>query len=261
MVERAPKEFLDDAAACILYSGNTFLVDADGTVETITHDLTRLNGRKGIEKLGEYRSITFDPAYQKLTLNEACIHKPDGRTVPIEARHVQLRDIGTDYQVYDHEKQLIISFPSLEVGDVIDVKWTVRGRNPEYAGHFFTRYSFGDVNYPVILDEIRIRLPRDRTFKYASVNTAIEPIISRDKEFTTYHWKMTSCKRLPQDENLPSKEELIPSVAGSTFASWEEVGKWKHKLRDECWRCTSDVTAVVQQVTRGITDPTAKARL
>src|SRR5438105_1968258 len=86
--KQVPKAFLEDASACILYSGTTCLVESDGTVETITHEITRFNGRKGIEKLGEYRSISYDPAYQTLILNEACVHKPDGRVVPIEPRHV-----------------------------------------------------------------------------------------------------------------------------------------------------------------------------
>src|SRR5271163_1325074 len=60
-----PKEYLEDSAACVLYSCTTNLVDADGTVETISHEITRLNGRKGIEKLGEFRGMTYDPSYQK----------------------------------------------------------------------------------------------------------------------------------------------------------------------------------------------------
>src|SRR4051812_15601978 len=112
---QVPKDFLEDAAACVLYAGNSYLVEPDGTVESTTHEITRLNGRKGVEKLGEYRHITYDPAYQKLTLNEALLHKADGRRVAVAPRHLQLRDVSTDYQVYDHEKQLIISFPDLEV--------------------------------------------------------------------------------------------------------------------------------------------------
>ena len=73
-----PKEFLEDSAACLLYAGTTNLVEADGTIESITHEITRLNGRKAIEKLGEFRHITYDPSYQKLTLNEARIYKKDG---------------------------------------------------------------------------------------------------------------------------------------------------------------------------------------
>jgi tetratricopeptide (TPR) repeat protein/transglutaminase-like putative cysteine protease len=255
-----PKDLVDDAVACVLYSGNTYLVEADGTIETTTHDVTRLMGRKGVEKVGEYRNITYDPSYQKLTLNEARIHKADGRIVPIESRHVQLRDVGTDYQVYDHEKQLIISFPSLEVGDVIEVKWTVRGKSPEHGGHFFTRYSFGDIQYPVLIDELRVRLPRERALKHAVLGGKLGPVVREDGPWRTYTWQSRNCRRMPQDDNLPSKEDLRVSVACSTFASWEEVAKWKQRLRADCWDCAPEVRKVVAEVTRGLSTQEAKAR-
>ena len=46
----------------------------------------------------------------------------------------------------------------------------------------------------------------------------------------------------------------------STFASWQEVAQWKQRLRAECWKCSDDVRQIVQDVTRGLTDPTDKAR-
>ena len=46
------RDFLDDATACVLYAATTHLVDADSTVETIVHDVTRLNSRKAVEKSG-----------------------------------------------------------------------------------------------------------------------------------------------------------------------------------------------------------------
>src|SRR5262245_17901642 len=98
-LKKAPKEFLDDASACLVYFCTPYRVEPDGTVETTSHEVTRLNGRKGIAALGEYRGITYDPAYQKLTLNEARVIKASGAVVPIQPRHVQLRDVGTDYEV------------------------------------------------------------------------------------------------------------------------------------------------------------------
>src|SRR5262245_56707497 len=52
LLTQVPRSFLDDAAACILYSGVNYLIEEDGTLETVTHEITRLNGRKGIENLG-----------------------------------------------------------------------------------------------------------------------------------------------------------------------------------------------------------------
>jgi tetratricopeptide (TPR) repeat protein len=259
-IKELPKDFLEDAAACVLYSGSIHFVEADGTIEAVSHEVTRLNGRKGIEKLGEYKNIAYDPSYQKLTLNVARVHKAGGTVVDIEPRHVQLRDVSTDYYVYDHEKQLIISFPSLEVGDVIEVKWTLRGKNPEHGGQFFTRYSFGDATYPVALDELIVRLPKDMPFKFATVGGTLEPARKEDGDQLTYHWKAVNCKKLPQDENMPSREDLRMSVACSTFGSWEEIGKWKHKLRGDCWTCAAEVKKTVAEVTKDLTDPVAKAR-
>src|SRR5262245_18543850 len=73
-----PKAFLEDVPACMLYTSTSHLIEKDGTVEIVSHEITRLNGRKGIENLGEYHSIYFDPSYQTLTLNEARVLKADG---------------------------------------------------------------------------------------------------------------------------------------------------------------------------------------
>ena len=120
----------------------------DGTIESTTQELIRLNGRKGIDQLGEYKTITYVPSYETVTLHEARVHKAKGGIEPVGAGHVRLRDVNTDHQIYDPSKELVISFPGLEVGDVMEVHWTTRGKHPEYQGQFFNRYTFGHDKYP-----------------------------------------------------------------------------------------------------------------
>lgn len=259
-LQRVPRAFLDDAAACILYASTTHLIEPDGTVETIVHEVTRLNSRKGIEKLGEHRHITYDPATQKITLNEARVIKPDGKSLPVEPRHVQLRDVGTDYSVYDQDKQLVISFPNLQVGDLIEVKWTTRGRNPSFEGRYFGRYSFGDVDNPVVRDELRICLPSAMPLHWAAVNGKLEPTLCEQQGQRLYRWVVTNHPPLPQDSDLPPREELRLQVAYSTYPSWEEVGRWKQRLRKDCWECTPAIRKVVREVTHGLSSPLDKAR-
>jgi tetratricopeptide (TPR) repeat protein len=251
VLKTIPKAFLDDASACILYAGTSHLVEPDGTVESVSHEITRLNSRKGIERLGEFRSIVFDPTYEKLTLNTARVLKRDGKIVEIEPKHVQLRDIGTDFQVYDQSKQVVISFPNLQVGDAYEVKWTIRGKNREFDGQFYTRYSFGDDQLPVLRDELRVRVPANKPLRHTSINGKIDLVVSEHKGERLYHWSVANRPELPKGEDRPSREELRLQVMVSTFPSWDAVGQWKHKLRKDCWECTPSVRKIVEDVTRG----------
>lgn len=257
--QKVPRQFLEDAPACTLYAGITHLIEPDGTIETITHEITRLSSRKALDKLGEYRGISYTPAHEKLTLNEARVLKADGRTVPVEAKHVQLRDVGTDYQVYDTSKQLVISFPTLEVGDAIEVKWTVRGKNPEHGGQVFNRYVFGDDRYPVVRDELRLRLPKTKPLNYATVGGTLEPEVKEEGDDRVYRWSVADRPQLPRDDNLPSKEDLRLQVVYSTFASWDEVLQWKRALRKDCWKCTEELRKLVGEITKDLKTPAEKA--
>jgi len=260
VVKKLPHSFIDDASACILYTSTSHLIQADGTVETITHEVTRLGSRKGIDSLGEYQSITFDPNYQKLVLNEARIHKTNGTVVNIEPKHVNLRDVTTDYLVYNPDKQLVISFPSLEVGDIYEVKWTTRGKSPEFGEHFFTRYSFGDDRNPIACDELHVVVPKDKPFKYASINGKVDLKTKEIGQQKHYHWSVKNRPGLPRDEERPSLEELRLQVAFATYPDWEAVARWKQKVRAECWTCTTNLKKVINEVAGPHKTQTEKAR-
>src|SRR5262245_16828175 len=260
-----PKDFLEDAPACFLYAASTDLVEPDGTTESVVHEVVRLNSRKAVEELGEHRNMTFVPAYEKLTVNLARVHKPDGKVVEVEPRHVQLRDTATNYLIYDSGKQLIISFPTLAAGDVIEVKWTVRGKNPEYHGHFFSNYQFGDDRYPVVHDVFRVRLPANRPLKYATVNAHLaggpmEPAAREADGQRTYTWEARHRRQPPRGERMPPREEMRPGVTVATLQTWHGVRAWKRAVRAHCLECTADIKGIVAQVTKGLNKPVDKAR-
>jgi tetratricopeptide (TPR) repeat protein/transglutaminase-like putative cysteine protease len=255
-----PKAFLDDGPACVLHGGTTFLVEPSGTVEEVLHEVMRLNNRRGVELLGEFRSIAYDPSYQKLTLQLARVHKPDGRTVDVAPAHTHLRDTNTDYQVYSGSRQLVISFPDLAVGDVIEVKWSLRGKDPEGHDQFYGAYNFGNDDYPTVHDELRILMPRGRALHYSARGGKLEPVVYEDEEARLYHWQVRIKPPLPADKYIPTKEELRLRLFYGTFASWDEVGDWCRAVRQGCWECTPEVGRIAREVTKGMTDEADKAR-
>jgi tetratricopeptide (TPR) repeat protein/transglutaminase-like putative cysteine protease len=256
----APPEYLRDAPACFVYSGTTHTLEADGTLSTTTMEVVRLNSRRGIDQQGQYRSITFNPAYEKVMLHTARVHKASGAADDIEPRHLFVRDVNTDHQVYDSNKQVIISFPRLEIGDVLEVYWTVRGRHPEYQDQFFYRYSFGDEKYPTLRDEWTVRLPRERELRFETINGAVPVAISDEGGLRVYSWKTTNRAAPPAGERQPPADEQKLQVACSTFASWQAVHDWEKKLLAGRCDCPGDGKTLVAELTRDLPTPEAKAR-
>jgi hypothetical protein len=87
----------------------------------------------------------------------------------------------TQAQINDACKQVVVSFPNLEVGDVIEVFWTVSGRHPEFQDQFFYRYTFGNDKYPTLRDEWTVRLPKERTLRFESINGAVPVTTTEDR--------------------------------------------------------------------------------
>src|SRR5207244_2712001 len=168
--------------------------------------------------------------------------------------------MNTDHQVYDSNKQVVVSFPNLDLNDVIEVHWTVRGRHPEFGDQFFYRYTFGNEKYPTARDEWTVRLPKNRELRFASINGDVPVAITEDSEWKSYSWKSANRPATPPGEKQPPADETKLQVACSTFPSWEAVHQWeKQALSGRC-DCPSDAKPLVAELTRGLTDPTAKAR-
>ncbi len=265
MVEKIPKAFLNDAPAVYLYAGTTYRLEEDNTIETTVHEIVRINSRKALDQLGEHRSIVYAPAYEKVTLHIARVHKPNGQIVEVEPKHVQLRDTGTDFLVYDTDKQVIISMPAVDVNDVIEVKWTTRGKHPEYGDYFFQRYYFGDDRYPIVADHLTLVMPEKKKLIYAPINPDREkketfiPQVTAGKQGVLYEWKVNNRPQITQYDRSPSRELNRPGIALTTMTDWEQVAQWKKKTRVNCWECTEDLKKIVAEQTKGLKTETEKA--
>lgn len=260
LLKSIPAAFLDDAPACVLYSGTTHHLLTNGTIESTSQELIRLNRRKGFEQFGEYKTITFCPSHEKVTLHGIRVHKTNGSIVQVGPEHLHVRDVNTEHQIYDPSKQLVISFPGLEVGDVIDIHWTTRGKHPEFQGQYFNRYMFGHDKYPVVRDEWTIRIPKERPLRHAMVNGEVPLTVRDEGNDRIYHWAGKNFAPPPQGERLPPADERQIQVFASTFDTWEDVFRWERNLIVDRSECPPAGKKVIDEITKGLTDPIAKAR-
>ena len=226
------RTFLDDAAACILYAGTTYLVEADGTVETITHEVTRLNGRKGVEKLGEYRNITYDPV-----LPEAHPQRgphPQGRrprsSPSSRATSSSATSAPTTRSTTTRSSSSSAS-PAWKSATSSRSSGPCAARTPSTPASSSPATPSATPTYPVVRDELRVRAAEGHAASSTPPSTARSSRrVTEDRRpasSTTGRRPTASGRR--RTRTCRRKEELRPAVACSTFASWEEVGRWKQQ--------------------------------
>lgn len=246
---KVPVEWLDEHGAVYLHNSTRLLLTPDGTTTTSSTQIIRLLGRKAIATLGDHRDIVFDPSYEKCVLNHAFVVGTDGQRRELESRHCQMRDVVTDFAVYQNDKQAILSFPGLQVGDTVVVQWTTTGKNPEYKGHSFGRFTLGMVGYPTLEEVISLGVPAGRKFRARLKGLTLAPSRNTRDGMDWIEWKANQLPPLElEDAQSADTRDLEPEISFSTFSSWEEVGQWQANLRPDLWTVTPSIAALIDKV-------------
>jgi hypothetical protein len=184
----------------------------------------------GVEKASTF-NISFDPSYESITLHQLAIYR-DGSQVdaflPGNARILQ-RELGLEQQIYDGSLSLMIIFSNVKTGDIIEIAYTRKGRNPVYSGHFDMMENF---SYSEKVEKFSSRCVRSRDrkiyFKTYNASSALEEQILDDSQIET-SYVVFPCKVL---ENFNTPNWYMPHefLQFSDFQSWQEVSAWGKKL-------------------------------
>ncbi len=252
-----PREWLEEHGAVFLHVSSRHLLETDGTITVCTTEVVRLLGRKAIAILGDHRSILFDPAFEECTLHQAFAVAADGSRRELEARQCQVRDMITDYAVYDNQKQAILSFPGLQPGDTVVVQWTTRGKNPEYRGEMFGRHSVGMVAYPTLEEVLEVGVPVGKTLHAQATGT---PTKHTTQGVDWSVWRSVRLEPLEvEDSQTHYLRDQEPHVNFSTFPTWQSVGTWQLNLKPDVWKAGPGVGPLVDQLVAGESVPERKA--
>lgn len=247
LVQTLPRELLQDYPATYLVHREQHSLQPDGKEVTLVQQLLRLNNRLAVEELSE-QQIKFLPSSQTLVLHTACLHTSNGTQIALLPHQAHVRDANTDFKVYDQAQQLVLSFPARTPGDVIEIQYSVIDANPQAGGQMFDMYLFGHQNFPVGSEELVLRLPADRTLRYAMRGLEQEPEIERMAGELVYRWRLHGTLPADEEERMPPASSLLPCLAYSTFASWEEVAEFNRRVRQDLTGLTPELQRLVAEL-------------
>ncbi len=196
--------------------------DSPNQQENYHHFARVIASTAGIQS-GSRISVVFDPAYETLIFHEIRILRNgtwESRLKEDQIKVIQ-RETEMESHVLNGSLTAFCNLEDVQVGDVIDYSYTIRGGNPLFAGHFLRSVV---LQWPVPVSHIyyRVTMPGAPALQHK-----IYPATA-DQNYLTYP---TPGECIWEQKNIapsPPLEPLTPPWCDSySWMQWSDFSDWK----------------------------------
>jgi tetratricopeptide (TPR) repeat protein len=242
-----------------MQSRYTFESDGTGRRETIAR--IRVQSEAGVQQWGQLQ-LGYNSANERVEIPYVRVLQQDGSVVKAGDDAVQdlSAPVEHDAPVYTDYRQKHITVPGLRPGEVLEYDLVTVVHTAVAAGQFWTEYSFDHANI-VLNEEFAIDVPTSRSAKLKT-KPGMDPKVSEESGRRIYRWTGSHLEREDQnkdqekekDKNKKKKpDDDRPDIQLTTFANWEEVGRWYANLEKDRRIPSPDVRAKATELTKGLT--------
>ncbi len=262
-------------SAVLERSDVVYSMAADGTGSVLRTVVVRVQSEAAVKELGII-GIAFAGASQRVEFQYARVRRPDGTVVetPVGDAQEVPAEVTRQAPFYSDLKEKQLPIRSLRVGDKLEWQARVVISKAEAPGQFWGQETEAD-NGVILEQSVELRVPKDKTVKVWS--PTLKPVESVAGEERVYRWtdsqtKPTTGKEaeaeaeakkkkvFTPEQELDAKEGKLPTIAWTTFPSWEAVGAWYRGLEGDRMVASAEVKAKVAEVTAGKTTEEEKVR-
>ncbi len=240
---------------------NRVRFENDGTEVSETEAVVRIQSQAGVEEFGQM-VFGYSSATEKLEVQYVRVRKPDGQVVVTPESTAQdfAPDVLKEAPMYSDYRQRHISVAALQPGDTLEYRTVTRVLTPLAAGNFWYEYTFPK-GVAVNEDRLEIDIPKSREVKLKTPKR--KPEIQDNGDRRVYTWVVKDIqpeRDKNRDKDKDEDEPTGPDVQLTTFTNWEQVALWYAKLQGERMTVDDSVRKKADELTKGATTPTEKAR-
>jgi tetratricopeptide (TPR) repeat protein/transglutaminase-like putative cysteine protease len=231
-----------EASAVMLLDEARTVVYPDYATLTRFHQIIKILDQSAVARYGQY-GLSRSTSTTQATVESARLIKADGK----------IQDQT------DSAEQNYIPFPSLAIGDIIDVTYRVedyhRGR---LAHQFWEQWTFNVANAPSRLSRFVLITPPDMTFQTQDHGTLPEPTIKDKGGWRIREWRMTDVPPLRSELMGTGPTDSALWLDISSVSSWAQIVSWYRDLAAP--RCIPDaaIRAKALELTKNAVTETDK---
>ncbi len=237
-----------------------FQFESDGTGRKEQLLRVRVQSEAGVKRWGQLR-FGYNSASERLDIPSIRVIKQDGSVVTAGPDAVQELNepIQRTAPIYTDFREKHVTVPGLRPGDVLEAQTITVIHTPLAPGQFWATYDFQKTT--IVLDEqLQIDVPAARVIKLKT-KPGLEPKISEENGRRIYRW--SSSNLVTEDEERAdgmqkkkkkkkAPEDESPSVQVTSFASWEEIGRWYGELEKDRRVPSAAVRAKADELTKDL---------
>jgi tetratricopeptide (TPR) repeat protein/transglutaminase-like putative cysteine protease len=245
-----------------MLSRYTFESDGTGRRETIAR--IRVQSEAGVQQWGQLQ-LGYNSANERVEIPYVRVLKQDGSVVKAGDDAVQDLTAPVEHEapVYTDYRQKHITVPGLRPGEILEYDLVTVAHTALAANQFWTEYTFDHTNI-VLNEEFEINIPASRAAKLKN-RPGIDPKVSEEKGRRIYRWTSSHLEleedraqdKKDQDKSDKQKKKKPdddrPDIQLTTFANWEEVGRWYASLEKDRRVPSAEVRAKAAELTKGVT--------
>ncbi|HLJ77965.1 MAG TPA: DUF3857 domain-containing protein [Acidobacteriaceae bacterium] len=266
-------DFYRNEAIVFEKSETTYRMRADGTGERDVHIVARIQSQGAAQQFGVL-AFSYASAYETPTIKLVRVHKSDGSVIDTPATDAieMPADVSRQAPLYSDLKEKHIPVRSLSPGDTLEYEVDTSIDKPEAPGQFWGADHFTAPGTVIVLSEVlRLEFPADKYVQVWSPNH--KPMIDERNGLRTYTWNVAQLvtapksaghdgvkPNLPKDPDEDADSRKLPSVAWTTFHSWDEVGAWYRSLASKRAEPTDAIRARANELTLAAKTPEDQIR-
>jgi len=254
---------------------------ADGTGWKERTFVARIQSDTAVKKYGVL-SIPYSSSSEHVDLRYARVRHPDGTVAETQTSDAMDMPSAVTRAApfYSDQKELQLPIRSLRVGDTLEWKVRITITKPQAPGQFWGQQTFSDQAVE-LANTTELRVPPGMYVNVWSPNIKpVESTSSATAEAPTQHVYRWSYSQLnpttgkdaeaaaaakrkilwTADQELDLEQGKLPTIAWTTFKSWEDIGAWYRSLQTDRIVPDDVIKAKVAELTAGKSTDEAKAQ-
>jgi len=247
-----------DLPAAFNVQSEDFDVQPDGSYTLDFHSEVEIKNEAGAKNYAQH-PLTYGEPRAQVDVVEAYTLKRNGKKLPVDASaiHTQMVPGVPDVPMFNDERQKVVIFPNVEVGDVtvLTARYTSK---PLIPGLFSMTLPF---DRTIAQHDVRVSVKLPKTMQLSTETHDVKFEQRSEGDRTIYEWRFANPNPIAENVTALDPRDRWPRIYVSTFRNYDQLASAYAAMIQSKSAVTPEIQKTADEITKGVSDRRKQAEL